>query len=271
MNTKNTNLYYVGIILGHQGKFMHGGSYKISIPYPNMMTEVDGFRLSPAMELECELLFIPTDKETLLMGEICLFASEVAAVEHMLIKSGFHITAIHNHFIRETKPLIFIHFKGLGHAHKLATSLKPIIDHVSKLRKAIVNIPPRNENALPSSSISFIEKTLGIQGKIHHGVYKIEIERPDLIIRDHGVFLDADSWFTLQGSAQRAALAGEVALKKEQVQPFIAALAKHNIEIAALHNHMITEEPRIFFVHPWATGTIEKLVQGIKEALETLS
>ncbi len=45
------------------------------------------------------------------------------------------------------------------------------------------------------------------------------------------------------------------------------ALVKHGIEVVAVHNHMVTESPRIFFLHYWGEGPADKLAEGLKAAL----
>ncbi|MEC5146307.1 DUF1259 domain-containing protein [Chitinophaga sp. 212800010-3] len=42
---------------------------------------------------------------------------------------------------------------------------------------------------------------------------------------------------------------------------------ENGIEVVAVHNHMVHEQPRIFFLHYWGTGTAEKLAKGLKAAL----
>jgi hypothetical protein len=37
--------------------------------------------------------------------------------------------------------------------------------------------------------------------------------------------------------------------------------------VTALHNHMLDEQPRLFFVHFWANDDAGKLAQGLKAAL----
>jgi hypothetical protein len=45
-------------------------------------------------------------------------------------------------------------------------------------------------------------------------------------------------------------------------------LRKGGIDIAAVHNHMLDEQPRIFFLHYWGTGPAEKLARTVREAFE---
>jgi Domain of Unknown Function (DUF1259) len=56
-------------------------------------------------------------------------------------------------------------------------------------------------------------------------------------------------------------------LTAEEVNPVITALEEHGIEVAALHSHMLTEQPRLFFMHFWAVGSPEAVAAGIKAAL----
>jgi hypothetical protein len=56
-------------------------------------------------------------------------------------------------------------------------------------------------------------------------------------------------------------------LTAEEVNPVISALEEHDIAITALHSHMLTEQPRLFFMHFWAMGSSESVAAGIKAAL----
>jgi hypothetical protein len=56
-------------------------------------------------------------------------------------------------------------------------------------------------------------------------------------------------------------------LKAEEVNPVISALQEHNIQVTALHSHMLTEQPRLFFMHFWAVGDAKSVAEGIKAAL----
>ena len=66
---------------------------------------------------------------------------------------------------------------------------------------------------------------------------------------------------------EKAAVAGDFAMLENEVAPVIKALVENGIEVVAVHNHMVHEEPRIFFLHYWGVGQASKLAQGLKEAL----
>jgi hypothetical protein len=48
----------------------------------------------------------------------------------------------------------------------------------------------------------------------------------------------------------------------------IKALRANGIEVAAIHSHMLTEQPRVFFVHFWANDDALKLAKGLRAALD---
>ena len=54
----------------------------------------------------------------------------------------------------------------------------------------------------------------------------------------------------------------------DEVNPMIKALRANGIEVTALHSHMLTEQPRVFFMHFWANDDALKRARGIRAALE---
>jgi hypothetical protein len=50
--------------------------------------------------------------------------------------------------------------------------------------------------------------------------------------------------------------------------PVIIALRTHGIEVTALHNHMLDEQPRLFFTHFWANDDAVELAKGLRAALD---
>ena len=54
--------------------------------------------------------------------------------------------------------------------------------------------------------------------------------------------------------------------KKQQV--FRRASCEAAAEVTALHSHMLTESPRLFFMHFWANDDAIKLAKGLRAALD---
>lgn len=66
----------------------------------------------------------------------------------------------------------------------------------------------------------------------------------------------------------KAAITGDFVLLGTEVNPVIKALRKNGIAVTALHNHMLTESPRLFFMHFWANDDALNLAKGLKAALD---
>jgi len=56
-------------------------------------------------------------------------------------------------------------------------------------------------------------------------------------------------------------------LTAAEVNPVLKRLRENGIEVTALHNHMLDDAPRLFFMHFWANDDAQKLAHGLAEAL----
>ena len=57
-------------------------------------------------------------------------------------------------------------------------------------------------------------------------------------------------------------------LVADEVNPVAQTLREHGIDVAALHNHHLGEEPRLFYMHFFATGDPAELARGLRAALD---
>ena len=69
----------------------------------------------------------------------------------------------------------------------------------------------------------------------------------------------------------KAATTGDFVLTVDEVNPVIKALVERDIEVTAIHNHMLRESPRLFFLHFWGHDTPENLARGIRAALDKVN
>lgn len=61
---------------------------------------------------------------------------------------------------------------------------------------------------------------------------------------------------------------GTVWLLRPRASTMAGELVGHGIEVTAIHNHMVTETPRIVFLHFWGVGKAEDLAKGLWTALD---
>lgn len=245
--------------------------YKIVVPQKDLKVVVDGVRITPPMGLTSWVDFAPSPHGVMVMGDIILQENEIAQVERTAIETGLTVTGLHNHFVRDERKVMYMHIHGMGPVEKMARSIRAVLDKVKEVRGENpaegTTVPV--ENSLDTKKI---ESVLGQKGEASSGVFKVTIGRPDVSLKDHGVevtsFMGFNTWAAFQGTEEKAAVAGDFAMLTDEVAPVIDALVRHGIEVVAVHNHMVTETPRIFFLHYWGVGPASNLLQGLRAALD---
>ncbi len=247
------------------------GEYKITIPQNDLHVIVDSFKIIPPMGLGSWAAFTAAPDGVMVMGDIVITETDLKYVQEEVIKQGLSVTAIHNHFVRDRPHVMYMHIGGMGSEEKLALSVKAILNKVKELRGG--NPADGNKNSVPNTLDTLALNTiLGSTGEMSRGVYKHTIGRPDIELKDHGAavgsFMGFNTWAAWQGTPERAAVAGDFAMLESEVDEVIKALVENGIEVVAVHNHMVHEEPRIFFLHYWGVGQAENLAKGLKAALD---
>jgi hypothetical protein len=257
-------------ITGIKGK-SNNGEYKITIPQNDLDVEVDGFKIIPPMGLGTWIAFTPSKAGAMIMGDIILTETDLKPVQEEVIKQDLTISAIHNHFVRNHPSVMYMHIGGIGQTEDMARKAKAVLDRVAESRG---HNPAAGSVADVSYSIDSkkLDDILGYKGEMSKGVYKYTIGRPDVSLKEHGVtitsFFGFNTWAAFQGSPDHAAVAGDFTMLENEVAPVIKALVENGIEIVAVHNHMVHEQPRIFFLHYWGVGNAEQLAKGLKAALD---
>ena len=79
-----------------------------------------------------------------------------------------------------------------------------------------------------------------------------------------------NTWAAFAGEADGAHIAGDVAMLESEVNSVIRTLRKHNLEVVAVHQHMLEEQPRIIFLHYYGRGPALALAEGFRAALDQL-
>jgi hypothetical protein len=256
-------------ITGIKGK-ANKGEYKITIPQNDLDVEVDGFKIIPPMGLGTWIAFTPSKEGSMIMGDIILTENDLKPVQQEVIRQGLTISAIHNHFVRNHPNVLYMHIGGSGKTEDMAKKAKAVLDKVAESRGH--NPASGSVSDVPYSiDTKKLDEIIGSKGEMSKGVYKYTIGRPDVALKEHGVtvttFLGFNTWAAFQGSPDHAAVAGDFTMLEDEVAPVIKALIENGIEVVAVHNHMVHEQPRIFFLHYWGVGNAEQLAKGLKAAL----
>lgn len=247
------------------------GEYKVTVPQNDLDVVVDGFKIIPPMGLGSWAAFTSTSDGAMVMGDIVVTGTDLKPVQQEVIRQGLTVTAIHNHFLRDEPHVMYMHIGGMGAEEKLAQGVRAVLEKVKEVR----GMNPADGSKEPvafSLDTARLNSILGSTGEMSRGVYKHTIGRPDVDLKDHSAevtsFLGFNTWAAWQGTPEKAAVAGDFAMLEDEVAPVIKALVENDIEVVAVHNHMVHEEPRIFFLHYWGVGPAEKLAIGLKAALD---
>lgn len=256
-------------ITGMKG-MAQGGEYKISVPQNDLDVQVDGFRIVPAMGLGSWAAFTPASNGAMVMGDVVVTETDLGPVQQEIIRQGLAISAIHNHFVRNHPNIMYMHLDGSGPTEQLAAKVKAVFDRVKASRgqdPAAATVP----DAPNTLNTARLDSLLGSKGTLTKGVFRHTIGRPDVALKEHGVpistFMGFNTWAAWQGTPEKAAVAGDFTMLENEVDGVVKALIENGIEVVALHNHMVHEQPRIFFLHYWGVGPAEQLARGLQAAL----
>jgi hypothetical protein len=119
-----------------------------------------------------------------------------------------------------------------------------------------------------------LDKTVGLTGKVNGPIYKYVVGRDDLRVIAMGAEITTaiglNNWAAFAGQSEAAHIAGDVAMLENEVNAVIRALRKHNLEVVAVHQHMLEEQPRIIFLHYYGRGPASTLAEGFRAALDQL-
>lgn len=258
----------VGKALGKTGAVQGGDVYRVGLPRSDLHVTLDGVAIKPALALGSWVAFRDMGGETMVMGDLVLTQTEVAPVMTALSQNGVQITALHNHLLRSTPATMYMHIDGHGDAVKLATAIH---EALAKSGTPMGASPPAPAAKLDLDT-AMLDQTLGAKGAVNGGVYQFSIPRGDAP-KAHGMAIPPAMGSAIAINFQptgagKAATTGDFVLTADEVNPVIAALRTNGIEVTALHNHMLDDEPRLFFMHFWANDDAGKLAKGLRAALD---
>lgn len=254
--------------IGVPGTALAGGIFKITIPRSDLHVTVDGVQLAPAFALTSWLAFRNLGADTMVMGDFVLAESEVAPAMAKLVAGGIAVTALHNHLLRATPPVMYMHVSGMGDATALAHTLHDALATTT----TPLTPPEASPEEIQNIDTAALDGIMGATGQAHSGVYSYSFQRRALIAEDRleiapamGTGIGINFQPIGKGAA---AVTGDFVLVATEVAPVMHALMDHKIEVTALHNHMLNESPRSFFMHFWAKGDATSLAQGLRAALD---
>ena len=161
---------------------------------------------------------------------------------------------------------------GHGDAARLATALRTALQESATPLAGGAAPASAGADRVEGLEVAAVARVLGREGRASGGVYAVGVPRAETIREDGADVppaLGLDTAINFQAAgAGKAAITGDFVLTAREVVPVQRALVENGIEVTAIHNHMLGEEPRLFFMHFWAVDDAEKLARGLRAAID---
>lgn len=248
-----------------------GDVHRYGFPRSDLSVTLDGVTIKPALALGGWIALKPAHGGAMAMGDLVLLENEIRPVMTKLIEGGLEITAVHNHLLRASPATFYLHVGGHGDPAKMAAAI-----HDALAASKTPLGPPAA--AAPSPPVDLdtaqLDQIIGTKGHATGGVYQFGVPRRDPVTEGGMQIAPAEPMgvatainFQPTGDG-KAAITGDFVLTGDEVNPVIKALRANDIEVTAIHSHMLTEQPRLIFLHFWANDDALKLSKGVRAALD---
>ena len=256
--------------LARKGEWQKDGIvYRIGMARSDLHMSVGGVKIDPGLALGSWIAFRTAGPDVVAHGDLVLMEEEIDPVISKLFEGGFEITALHNHVLRETPSVMYLHFWGRGKEAALAKALRAALD----VTKTPPPSPPPSQS--PGFDVDRVQAVLGRNGTVRGVVLGVSVPRRETI-RMHGVELPPSMGMATALNFQSAGdgkvvATGDYVLTADEVNPVARALRQHGVGITSLHSHMTHGEPVLHFMHFWAHDTAERVAAALKAGLDAMN
>jgi hypothetical protein len=269
MATSESDWKPVTDVLGRTGKFGDNNTvYRIPLVRSDLQVVTLGVPIKPGLSLGGYMGFAKYDDSTMMMGDLVITEAEQSKVTDALQAHGIEQTALHKHLLEQSPPVWWTHIHAMGDPAQLAAGLKAALDATA--------IPPATAAPAQQPPLDVdtagIDAALGRKGTPNNGLYQYTIARRDTIT-DGGHVVPPTFGVTTTVNFQpvgggKAAINGDFVMTAPEVQKVIQGLRAGNIAIVELHNHSLTDDPRLFYLHYWAVDDAVTLAKAMRPALD---
>lgn len=257
---------------GAEASVADDGVVRIGWSRTDVAVTVDGMPLPAAAGLGSWAAFTATADGAMVMGDTVVFQDEVDAAMDAAFAHGLAVTALHNHFFYDSPKVYFMHIDGAGQPEALASAVRAVWEAIRAVREARSQPAAGFGGAAPVSGnldADALARIVGHPAVLNGGVAKITIARNGQTHgHEIGGSMGLTTWAAFSGSDEHAAVDGDFIMTGEEVQPVLRALRAGGVHVVALHNHMIGEQPALYFAHYWRKAPAIELARALRAALD---
>ena len=127
------------------------------------------------------------------------------------------------------------------------------------------------QSNIPQLNVDGIAKAIGKEGDLTGDMYKVSFPRSDLMVKAGDVVIKPAlalvNWAAFIKSDGNAITYGDLVLLDDEINPVISKLEDGGIELSALHNHLLHENPRVMYIHFVGRGDEVEMAKVIRQAL----
>jgi hypothetical protein len=268
-NAQEIDWQKVDAAIGRSGA-VTGDVHRYGFPRSDLQVTVDGVTIRPSLALGGWAAFKPAHGGAMVMGDLVLLDTEITPVMTKLLENGLEITAVHNHVLRGNPATYYMHIGGHGDPVKLATAIRTAL---AESKTPLAAPTPATPPAIDLDTAQ-LDQIIGAKGTNNGGVYAFGVPRRDPItenglqITPAGPMGVATAINFQPTGGGKAAITGDYVLAATEVDPVVKTLRANGIEVTAIHSHMVSEQPRLIFLHFWANDDALKLARGLRAALD---
>lgn len=263
----------VGQAIGKELEPAEGGIHEVEFLRTDLNVTAEGVPLEPGMEIAMEAMFMPVgDGRAMMAGELTLTEDELQPAISTFEQGGIEISALHKHLLGESPRLWWLHMESYGDPVQMAETVRSAIEMT---RTPLEETEEASESASREVALDTecLNRIIGLEGEAEGGVYTFSVPRTNTI-KDTKIGMElpppmetSSKLFFQPTDSGNAAINGDLVMTREEIDRVIRTLRMNEIEVVSLHNHLTNEQPRLFYMHFWATGDAIELARALRAAL----
>lgn len=261
-------------VFGAPGE-VEDGYLRFDFPRKDLAVSIGAHRLAPDFELTSYLGFVPKGAgRALVMGEVVLTDAEAGPVLAEAGRQGISVAALHNHLLRESPRIMYLHVMIEGAPKAVAEKLRRVLARTGAGGKAEEEREPSAAKARAArAGWSALSAELGQPEEADDSMAEWEFPRRERLavhgtaVKSSGAIETASEVVVQRLGGGQVATTGEMFVLPGEIDAVARALGDGGIQVTAIHNHMTTGTPNMYWLHWYAVGDGAALGRTIRAAL----